>query len=385
MDNLTHSLVGLVAAKAGLERLSPGATIVCVLAANAPDLDILATLGGRWFYLHNHRGITHSIVGTLALALLIPALFYLGDLILARLRKRQPSVRLRGLLSASLILSASHPLMDWTNNYGVRPLLPWSGRWFYGDLVFIVDPWIWLVVGGAVFLLTSRRLWQISLWTALALTLTGLVLFVPLERAGLLHPNIFRVLWIAAIFGLIIARRSPSVLRWGKSIALVSVAFIIVYWCGLAIIHRSALAHAQAKAEQLAMQNGEKLGVIAAMPVLADPFSWLCIADTDRATYRFYVSVTDNDEGLMKGADAYRFEKPLARETEAVARASQDGRAQIFLDFARFPAIRVEGDCLSVLLVQFADLRYTEPSTPSRGTFSLNVPVACDTETGNKK
>src|SRR5918998_1153671 len=66
MDNLTHSLVGLVAAKAGLERLSPGATAVCVLAANAPDADILAALGGKWFYLHHHRGITHSIVGTLA-------------------------------------------------------------------------------------------------------------------------------------------------------------------------------------------------------------------------------------------------------------------------------------------------------------------------------
>ena len=79
MDNLTHSLVGLAAAKAGLERLSPGATAVCVLAANAPDLDILAALGGRWFYIQHHRGITHSIMGTLALALLIPCLFYAAD------------------------------------------------------------------------------------------------------------------------------------------------------------------------------------------------------------------------------------------------------------------------------------------------------------------
>src|SRR3954469_8473624 len=112
MDNLTHSLVGLAAAKAGLERLSPMATTVCVLAANAPDADILATFGGRWFYLHNHRGITHSIVGPLALALLIPYLVYLGDLILARIRRRQVSVKFRGLLLCSLIASATHPLMD---------------------------------------------------------------------------------------------------------------------------------------------------------------------------------------------------------------------------------------------------------------------------------
>ena len=155
MDNLTHTLVGLAAAKAGLERLSPGATAVCMIAANAPDADIIATFGGSWFYLKHHRGITHSIIGTLAIALLIPLMFYAGDRIIARLRERAPRVRLRGLFIASLLISASHPLMDWTNNYGVRPLLPWSGRWFYGDLVYIIDPWLWLSLGGASFLLTT--------------------------------------------------------------------------------------------------------------------------------------------------------------------------------------------------------------------------------------
>jgi hypothetical protein len=80
-----------------------------------------------------------------------------------------------------------------------------------------------------------------------------------------------------------------------------------------------------------------------------------------------------------------RFLKPEGKEAEAMARASLDERARIFLDFARFPAARVDGDCLSGLLVQFADLRYTEPSATQRGTFSLNVPVACETETGNQK
>lgn len=41
MDVLTHSLLGLTSAKAGLERLSPHATIVCLLAANSPDSDVL--------------------------------------------------------------------------------------------------------------------------------------------------------------------------------------------------------------------------------------------------------------------------------------------------------------------------------------------------------
>lgn len=381
MDNLTHSLVGLVAAKTGLERLSPMATTVCVIAANAPDADILSTLGGRWFYLHNHRGITHSIVGTLALALLIPILFYLGDLALARIRKRQQRLKFRGLLICSLILSASHPLMDWTNNYGVRPLLPWNGKWFYGDLVFIVDPWIWLTLGGAAFLLTSKFVLQKIAWGALALLLTGLVLFARLENAGLSHPNVFRILWIATLFALIFTRwATPLVKRWGSSLAIAALSLVIVYWGGLAIAHRSALSQAESVAEQLASRNNEKLGRIAAMPVLADPTRWQCVADTDRSTYRFIVSLTGGEEGEVK-----RFEKPQGRDNELVAQASEDERARIFLDWARFPAAQVEGDCLSGLLVEFADLRYTDPNPSGRGTFSLNVPVACETETEEKK
>lgn len=383
MDNLTHSLVGLAAAKAGLERLSPGATIACVLAANAPDLDILATLGGKWFYLHHHRGITHSFVGTLALAVFIPCLFYLVDLLIARIRKRPPRVRFLGLLVASLIVSASHPLMDWTNNYGVRPFLPWSGEWYYGDLVFIIDPWLWLTVGGAAFLLTSKRTWQTVFWTVLALVLTGLFLFVRLENWGLLNPNLFRALWSAGIIGLLVIRLTRILQPWGSRLALVALALMVVYWGALAVVHRSALSQAQTIAQKLSAERGETLGRVAAMPVLADPFRWLCVVDTDRATYRFLLSLGESYDELA--GEIARFEKPQGGEAVAVTHASRDERAQIFLDFARFPASRVEGDCLSELLVQFADIRYTEPGGQRRGTFSLEVPVNCDAEMEIKK
>jgi inner membrane protein len=383
MDNLTHSLVGLAAAKAGLERLSPGATAACVLAANAPDLDIVAVLGGKWFYLHHHRGITHSFIGTLALALFIPALLYGIDLIMARLRKRPPRVRFKGLLIASLIVSASHPLMDWTNNYGVRPFLPWSGNWYYGDLVFIIDPWLWLLIGGACFLLTSRRTWQKIFWATLALLLTGLVLFARLENWGLLNPNLIRALWIAGILALVIIRLTRITQAWRSKTALVALALVIAYWGGLTIAHRAALSRVETVAEKLSAERGETPGRWAAMPVLADPFRWLCVLDTDRATYRFMLSLTGSDDGVT--GEVSRYEKPQGVDALAVRRASQDERAQIFLDFARFPATRVAGDCLSELLVQFADIRYTEPGGQRRGTFSLEVPVECDAEMENKR
>jgi len=80
MDNLTHSLVGLTVAKAGLERVSPGAATLCVLAANAPDSDIIVlAFGDRWDFLQHHRGITHAIVGVIGLALLLPLIFYAVD------------------------------------------------------------------------------------------------------------------------------------------------------------------------------------------------------------------------------------------------------------------------------------------------------------------
>ncbi|HYY59585.1 MAG TPA: metal-dependent hydrolase [Pyrinomonadaceae bacterium] len=375
MDNLTHSLIGLAAAKAGLERLSPGATTLCVIAANAPDADILARTGGSWSYLHHHRGITHSIVGTLALALLIPALFYLGDQILARLRRAPPRVKFRGLLLASLITTATHPLMDWTNNYGVRPLLPWRGQWFYGDLIFILDPWLWLVLGGAAFLLTARDNWRIALWTVLALVLTAAILFLPQRRPDVSFPVISRALWLAGLIGLVAAHRWGLARRYGRAVALAALAFVVIYSGALSLLHRRALGETQVVASNLASGYGETLIRTAAMPTLANPLRWQGMAETDRATYRFFLSL-DKDEREFAGR--VRFEKPQqGGAARAVERAKEDERAGIFLEFARFPVFQVQGDCASQVLVQLADLRYTEPGTTQRGSFALELPVAC--------
>src|SRR5688500_20152413 len=99
MDNLTHSLVGLTAAKAGLERLSPGATALCVLAANAPDCDVAILLfGDRWPYLHHHRGITHALVRVAVLSLFLPIVFYGFDSVWARFRGRPANEKWKGLM-----------------------------------------------------------------------------------------------------------------------------------------------------------------------------------------------------------------------------------------------------------------------------------------------
>jgi inner membrane protein len=104
-----------------LEKLSPGATALCVLAANAPDSDIVVlAFGDRWTFLEHHRGITHSIVGVIGLAVILPMIFYSVDQLWSRYKDQPPQTKLKGLMLASFIASATHPLLDWTNNYGGR-------------------------------------------------------------------------------------------------------------------------------------------------------------------------------------------------------------------------------------------------------------------------
>ena len=376
MDNLTHSLVGLVASKAGLEKLSPRTTTLCVLAANAPDADILSLVfGGRWAFLHHHRGITHSLLGTLVLALALPCIFYLGDILRARIRGRERRLKLRGLMVASLVVTATHPVMDWANNYGVRFLLPWNSRWFYGDFVFIIDPFIWLVLGGAAFLLTSKTRKHIIIWVIIALVPSYLVLVGAPGPSRLANETLLRLLWIVVLIILVTLYRRKISGRLGAKIAIAALATVTIYCAGLAVIHAVALRQAKTEAFNIANRNAEQLFKVAAMPTIANPTEWFCLMETNRATYRFNLSLI-NQGGIW---DVVRVEKPGAPDP-AIEQASRDPRAQIFLSFARFPVIRVVGeDCATQTLVQFADLRYTEPGR-GRGTFSLDLPVDCPVE-----
>jgi len=376
MDNLTHTLVGLAAAKAGLERLSPGATPLCLLAANAPDIDIVILLfGDRWTFLEHHRGITHAIVGTVCLTLLLPLLFYTVDLLISRYRQQPVSVRFKGLLIASAIASITHPLLDWTNNYGIRFLLPWNPHWYYGDFVFIVDPYLWLILGSVCFLLSSRTRFLKLVWIALAAVLTFMVVVGP-RAADLSHPILIKGLWIAVLLTAIVLFTIKAGERWGARIAQVGIALALVYWSCLFIAHRSAAEQASQQAAQIAARNGESVSRLATMPTLANPFDWDCVFETERATYRFPLLLGQN----QTSGNIIRYEKPDAEVKDITQSVASDRRTRIFLGFARFPVVRLsDPDCATQTLVQFADLRYTEPGK-SRGTFALELPVDCNSQ-----
>lgn len=373
MDNLTHLLVGVTAAKAGLERLSPGATTLCVIAANAPDADIIVlAFGDRWDFLQHHRGITHAIVGVIGLAVLLPLIFYAVDRLCSRFKNRAPKTKLKGLLIVSFIASATHPLLDWTNNYGIRFFLPWSQKWSYGDLVFIVDPYLWLILGGAAFLLTARTRFLKFVWAVIAAILTFLIIASPRSN-GLPNPRLIALIWIVVLIGLIVLLIKDAKERWGSRIAYVAIGLVFCYWTVLGFAHSRAIARGSEDAAKMASANGETVARLAAMPRLANPFRWDCVFETERATYRFDLGLVGNETE----APPVRYAKPAPGLVETVL---EQRPARVFLGFARFPVMQLtDPDCTTRTLVQLADLRYTEPGR-SRGSFALELPIDCPSE-----
>src|ERR1700730_12005432 len=351
MDGLTHSLIGLTSAKAGLERLSPYTSAVCILSANAPDIDVVSFFsGGRWTLLQHHRGITHSIVGTLVLGVLIPSIFFGMERAIAGWRKREPRSRYRGLLLASMIAAATHPLMDWTNNYGVRPLLPWDGSWFYGDLVFIVDPYLLLILGGASFLLTSNRLAKAAGWSLLAIAVSIVVLLASPQRvAGGGALTVARIIWISSVLTFALARALKLQKRVGKSLAVAALVLVVLYCGALGWVHSVAYRNAVNQANTIAAQRGERFIRAAAMPTVENPLRWKCAAETDDELDRFIVGPGENAAAVYAanspaGGDPSvsppaieRYEKLTGAGEQLVSSASRDPRARVLLGFARFP------------------------------------------------
>lgn len=154
MDPICHTLVGAAVGESGLKRRTGLGMATLLIAANLPDIDVLAYLDGPTTALWFRRGWTHGIVAWVALPLLLTGAMLLTDRLL-RHRREGPAAVPGQLLLLAVIGVATHPLLDFLNVYGIRLLMPFSSRWFYGDTLFIVDPWIWLVLG--IGIVAARR------------------------------------------------------------------------------------------------------------------------------------------------------------------------------------------------------------------------------------
>jgi len=160
MEPVTHFLTGACVGRAGLNRKTAYATLTAVLAAEAADIDILWSFAGPVEELKHHRGITHTFLAAPVVAGAVVGVVWLFHRWRqARLQRRQaaaPPVDPRApvlrppqpvswpwLYLTALIAALSHLLLDWTNNYGLRPFFPFNPRWYAGSFMFIAEPLLW--------------------------------------------------------------------------------------------------------------------------------------------------------------------------------------------------------------------------------------------------
>lgn len=181
MDNLTHTLAGMLLAEVTVQVRSrrearPSASfrtaayVASVFANNAPDLDFVYAritdppLG----YLLHHRGHSHTAPIAVAISVMTVAVV----LFVARRRGTGWSrADDRGIIALALLGPLVHIAMDFSNNYGVHPFWPVYDGWIYGDAVFIVEPFFWAVVIPVLAFAAKSRATRFLLVTVLALGL----------------------------------------------------------------------------------------------------------------------------------------------------------------------------------------------------------------------
>jgi inner membrane protein len=154
MDNVCHTLVGAAIGEAGLKTWTRFGNPALMIASNLPDLDVLVFATGTPA-VSFRRGWTHGVLAQVLLPIVFAGLVLLWDRWRPQTAADGPPARAGALLLIAYIGVLSHVFLDYLNNYGVRLLMPFSGRWFYGDTLFIVDVWMLLILGLGVY--WSRR------------------------------------------------------------------------------------------------------------------------------------------------------------------------------------------------------------------------------------
>ena len=319
MEPVTHFLYGATMSRAGFTRKTALATLTMTLAAEAPDIDMLWYFNGSAVGFVRHRGFTHTVFGIPVVAALVLVLVFSLNYIYRRWRPLKPpsessAPRLLprwGLLyGLACFAGYSHLLLDFTNNYGIRPLWPIVNRWIAWDIVYIIDPVI------LVFLI-----------------------------AGLVLP---------ALFGLVNSEigartRGPR----GRGGAITALVLVAIYWGVRDFEHRSAVA-----AMESVMFHDKVPTRVAAFPYQINPFKWFGVAETDK-TYESVIVNSSTPEVDSQGAEQTYYKPP---DSDVIRAAESTYLGGAFIDWGRFPIIEVEKRESPVMyIVSFRDIRFAYP------------------------
>ena len=354
MDPLAHTLVGAALGRVVAGRDVPAAGWIGAIAANAPDWSELVLKPDLWppraggEYLVFHRGITHSFVGAVVEAAVLTGLFG----ILLRLwagRAMLPPPSWRWVAACVATTVASHLYLDWQGSYGLRPFLPWSAQWYYGDWVAIVDPFFW-VVPLVALAWGARRHWAPALaYLVTLLGVTTLVLWgghdlvvwwVRLAMVGCAAAGV--VGWTRHWFGVAGQRRAA--------------AYGLVVLAAYAAANAGASLVAKAQIRAAASQRFGPDARWAPLTIVGRPFRW---------------------EGLSASPDSvagrgWAVARHLDHPAVRAALITPQGRA--IAQFARFLAAAVDSGNGGVR-VSLWDVRYHAPGSGADGWATVQVPL----------
>ena len=297
--------------RAGLNRKTALATAVLTLAAEAPDLDVLSRFGGPAFAFAHHRGFTHSFLGVpLDAAVVVGFVYLIWRLRGRKLKDLNLPPRWGLLFLYACLAGLSHILLDFTNNYGVRPFWPFYEKWYSWDIVFIFEP-----------------------------ILFGFLLL------GLMVPSLF-----ALIDGEIGARtRAPR----GRAAATLALVGVVLLWGLRDYEHRRAISTLAARSYQ-----GADPRRVSAYPMLVDPFHWYGVVETPSFFALAPVSSLDSEVD----PDDHLEIRYKPEETPVTLAAKQSYLGRVYLDWAQYPITETEtlNPPDGGYIVHFQDLRFVQ-------------------------
>ena len=378
MEPVTHILTGACLSRTGLNRRAAYTTLAMAIAAELPDIDTLWSLRGSVAGFQHHRGITHTFVGIpFEAALVVAAIYGLHRWRTARAQRATPllhasqddhipvphpltaaPVRWGLLYLFTLLALLSHLLLDYTNNYGIRPFFPFNPHWYAASIVFIFDPLIFLLL---------------------------LAAFV-----------------LPAIFGLVGsevgARQQPF---RGRSLAIAALLAIVALWTLRTVEHNRAIQLAQAQsiaapsespsAPTSDSQNASVPDAAApsepplqtyltpqrvlASPDPLSPFHWSVA--TDYGPF-YQLAEIDTRNGLVRAA--YRtLLKPSRSAAVLAAEGSTLGRA--FIDWSPMPLVETSApEPGAPRVVTFRDPRFMGGWLHEHSTTPLTATVELDSD-----
>ncbi|HET8936710.1 MAG TPA: metal-dependent hydrolase [Polyangiales bacterium] len=357
MDNLTHTLTGMMIAeglcaarKSGQSAFRSAAFAASAIANNIPDIDPIYTsitrprpLGS----LLHHRGHTH----TLPVAWLLGAIVAVSVITWLERRHAAFTRRERALIFGLGLFGATlHIAMDFGNNYGVHPFWPIDSRWFYGDSIFIIEPF-WLVIALPVLASVLYTRWFAWLLWALMGSVFVLAVSLPFVTSG-------TVIGLALVGGAMIAvsrltsERARIAVAWGAYLA-VAACFVSTATLARARVHEAAASDLPAL----------QIADVALSPMPGNPLCWTALvvgreADQYRvlnANVAPLPSVSDAaacpyDAGSTPTAQvvptptgdraSLRWHWSYSADLESLrALAQRDCRFRAWLGFARVPAV----------------------------------------------